>query len=166
MNALKIKELRLSLNMSQANFADSIGVSHTSMSAYELGKKKPPLETLIKIADTYKVSLDWLCDREDKNSEEVKNEKDALKRLIEISKASEIKIEIDKEDFEHIPLAPWEEGVATCSGKIKIESDLLPKFLNKWSDILTVYNNGTINEDLYSLWCDNEIKQFGEENNG
>lgn len=158
MKTPRIRELRVSLNMSQASFADSIDISHTSMSAYENGKKKPPLETLLKIADMYNVSLDWLCARSDKQLGEVKTETDALQKLIEISKVPEIQIDINKGDFSNLN---FNNPIVDPSGKIEISSRNLPKFLYKWSDILTVYNNGTINEELYELWCDNEIKQFG-----
>ena len=59
----KLKELRQSHNMTQAQVADCIHVSRPTYTQYELGKKRPGLETLVEIANLYKVSLDYLVGR-------------------------------------------------------------------------------------------------------
>lgn len=59
----KLKELRKSHNMTQAQVADYIHVSRPTYTQYELGKKRPGLETLVEIANLYKVSLDYLVGR-------------------------------------------------------------------------------------------------------
>lgn len=51
--ALKIKELRLSKNMSQERFGQKIGISGKSISAYENGLCIPSLKVMEAISSTY-----------------------------------------------------------------------------------------------------------------
>lgn len=53
------------LNLSTQGFLRSIG--HTFRKVpYETGYRKPKIETLIKLADFYNVSIDYLVGRSDK----------------------------------------------------------------------------------------------------
>ena len=61
----RIKYLRLKKNISQAKLADDLGVSRVSMSYYETGTRTPDIELLIKIANYFGVSLDYLTHRTD-----------------------------------------------------------------------------------------------------
>ena len=56
----KIKAKRESLNLTQYALADTIGVSQNFLGDIERGKKLPSLETLIKLSNTLKISLDSL----------------------------------------------------------------------------------------------------------
>lgn len=57
----RLKELRLSLNMTQKDFADKIDVTAAALSAYENNQKNPSIAVAKRIAETFKISLDWLC---------------------------------------------------------------------------------------------------------
>lgn len=59
----KLKELRKSFNLTQAELAERIDVSRVNYTRYENGKIRPDYETLIKLADFYNVSLDELFGR-------------------------------------------------------------------------------------------------------
>lgn len=59
----KIKNLRIENKMTQQEVADRIHVSRPTYTQYELGKKRPGLETLLEIAELYKISLDYLVGR-------------------------------------------------------------------------------------------------------
>ena len=59
----KLKELRISYNLTQADLSVKLCVSRVNYTRYENGKVRPDYETLIKIADFYDVSLDDLFDR-------------------------------------------------------------------------------------------------------
>lgn len=59
----KIKELRLENNIRQVNIAKLLNIKQTTYSKYELGKIEIPIESLIKLADLYDVSLDYLLGR-------------------------------------------------------------------------------------------------------
>ena len=64
--AERIRQLRKSLNLSQAKVAMMAGTQQTSINRYEYNQYDPPLNILIWYADYFDVSLDYLCGRTDK----------------------------------------------------------------------------------------------------
>ena len=61
----RIKNLREDRDLKQETLAEMLGVRQTTYSKYELGKINVPVEMLIKIADFYDVTLDYLVGRSD-----------------------------------------------------------------------------------------------------
>jgi len=59
----KLKELRLSENLTQEQLSEKVGVSRVNYTRYETDKVRPDYETLIKLADFYDVSLDEIFNR-------------------------------------------------------------------------------------------------------
>ncbi|WP_409969321.1 helix-turn-helix transcriptional regulator [Bengtsoniella intestinalis] len=59
----RIKELRLALQMNQTQLADALNTSKTSVNLWEQGRRLPPVETLLRIATFFHVSLDYLLRR-------------------------------------------------------------------------------------------------------
>ena len=62
----RIKELRNEYRKTLKQMADDFGTSHQVISRYELGQTEPDFDTLIKIADYFNVSVDYLLGRTDK----------------------------------------------------------------------------------------------------
>ena len=60
----RIRELREDRDLTQTALADYLGVRQTTYSKYELGRIEVPVEVLIKLADYYRGSLDYLVGRE------------------------------------------------------------------------------------------------------
>lgn len=58
----KIKELRAERNITQKEIADFLKCSPNVYSRYEIGARNPSYEILIRIADFYNVSTDYLFD--------------------------------------------------------------------------------------------------------
>ena len=56
----RIKELRTARKMTQAEFADRLGVTKSAISSYENGSRLPSYDILIKIARVFHVSTDNL----------------------------------------------------------------------------------------------------------
>lgn len=56
----RIKELRSTKKMTQAEFAERLGVTKSAVSSYENGSRLPSYDILIKIARIFKVSTDNL----------------------------------------------------------------------------------------------------------
>ena len=54
--------------MSQEEAADETGVDHVSICKYERGVREPRLQTLVRLADYYDVSVDWLLGRTDRKT--------------------------------------------------------------------------------------------------
>ena len=57
---LKIKSYRLSINLTQAQFGERIGVSGAAVSFYETGTRTPSHRVLMRIANVMGVSIDSL----------------------------------------------------------------------------------------------------------
>lgn len=60
----KLKELRSTLNKTQKELAEYLGISIAAYSLYERGDREPNITILKKLADFYGVSVDYLMDRE------------------------------------------------------------------------------------------------------
>ena len=60
-----ITELRIINKYTQRQVAEVLGISQPSYIRYENGKAEPSLENLVKLADLYDVSIDYLCGRSD-----------------------------------------------------------------------------------------------------
>lgn len=74
---MRIKELRAVKNVSQAELGRAIGVERSTVCQYEKGSRMPDNNTLIKIADYFGVSTDYLLGRtEIINEYAIKNELD------------------------------------------------------------------------------------------
>ncbi|BDF72868.1 transcriptional regulator [Oscillospiraceae bacterium] len=56
----RIRDLRADSGQSQKSFAAFLGMSQTGYSKYETGENDIPTEVLIKIAQNYNVSVDYL----------------------------------------------------------------------------------------------------------
>ena len=61
-----LKSLRRERKMTQGNLAKIFHISQTSVSKYETGEAVPDLETVVRIADFFGVSLDDFIIREAK----------------------------------------------------------------------------------------------------
>ena len=62
----RLKGLRIQNGVTQKAIADGIGVTPVSVQRFEYGSARPKLETVIKLADFFKVSIDYLLGRTDK----------------------------------------------------------------------------------------------------
>lgn len=62
----RLIDLRESQNLKQKEIAAFINISTRSYSHYERGDRSIPLEILIRLADFYDVSLDYVVGRKDK----------------------------------------------------------------------------------------------------
>lgn len=64
---MKFKELRKLNKKSQTEIANMLNMSQNTYSKYELGMTEPNISNLIKLADYYNVSIDYLVGRERHN---------------------------------------------------------------------------------------------------
>ncbi|RHL26848.1 XRE family transcriptional regulator [Agathobacter rectalis] len=63
-----IRDLREDNDLTQQQIANMLGCSQTAYSLYEIGKRDIPTTILIKLANYYNVSVDYLLGRTNKKS--------------------------------------------------------------------------------------------------
>lgn len=62
---MRIKELRKKKGISQVRLAIDLNMNQNSISRYETGEREADYATLIKFADYFNVSIDYLLERTD-----------------------------------------------------------------------------------------------------
>ena len=62
----RLKQLRLDKHLTQAQVADRIGVTASMVSSCETDIRLPSFEVMVRIADLFGVTVDYLLCREDK----------------------------------------------------------------------------------------------------
>lgn len=62
--ALRLRELRKARNLSCRKAAERCGMSHGMVYFYESGQKEPKATALLRLAEFYGVSVDWILGRE------------------------------------------------------------------------------------------------------
>lgn len=60
---LRLKDLREDHDLLQKEIADYLNISQVTYSYYESGKRMIPFELLIKLAEYYHTSVDYILDR-------------------------------------------------------------------------------------------------------
>lgn len=61
---MRLKELRKKRGISQIKLAMDLKISQNSISRYETNQREADYETLIKLADYFDVTLDYLLERD------------------------------------------------------------------------------------------------------
>jgi transcriptional regulator with XRE-family HTH domain len=102
--------------MTQQQLAEKLGVERGAVANYESKGKLPHLETLMKIADLFDVSLDYLVGRVEEDARKLAVEKQPTVLTAEVAEAAEayysgkqlkiLPIAVDKDDVERITLVP------------------------------------------------------------
>lgn len=67
----RIQDLRIDSDLSQKKIGEILHISQRSYSHYETGSRNIPLEMLIRLADYYDTTIDYLVGRTD-NKEPIK----------------------------------------------------------------------------------------------
>lgn len=72
---MRLKFLRENKKITQQRLAIDLNINQNTVSRYESGKRQADYETLIKIADYFDVSIDYLLERTD-NPQRYKDKSD------------------------------------------------------------------------------------------
>ena len=86
----RIQEERKKLDLTQAQLADKIKVSHTQMARYEIKGVQPPADVLQKLSDVFGVTIDFLVNGniEEKAQASLKDS-ELLQQFKEVEKMNE-----------------------------------------------------------------------------
>ena len=146
----RIKELRTSKNLTQEDIAKMVKVSKATISNYEKGKVSPPIELLIKLAERYDVSIDWLCGLSNEEIPRLMSYGDAFFRLVEIDKVIGFSVE-DVTFFSNL------RGIAV------LFDATLTKALEEYQEMVNLRDNNTISEHLFNLWISDKVQQLDKQ---
>jgi len=95
----RIKELRKGNGWNQSEFAAKIGTDTRMISLYESKKSVPSVEVLVKIAEVFNVSIDYLTrENAPRMPMDQNGDKELFEKLSEIEKLSDR----DKDSVKHI----------------------------------------------------------------
>lgn len=136
----RIKELRDAIGMTQKEFSEHIGVKQQTLSGYERGIMKPPLDVAKNIAEKCEVSIDWLCGLSEKMN--YNNSLSTYADVIDLLVKAESALGFDVD-----------EGTENV---IIIHDSVIECFLKDWAKMLSLHNSGIIDKNLYSLWLSNQ----------
>ena len=81
MGTNRIKDLREDRDLRQADVAKATGIDQRTLSNYETGKTNPDSFALIKLADFFDVSIDYLLMRPKNTPEALIRELEAAQRI-------------------------------------------------------------------------------------
>lgn len=62
---MRLKEIRKKKGISQLKLAMDLNTNQNTISRYETGEREPGINELIKLADYFNVSIDYLLERTD-----------------------------------------------------------------------------------------------------
>lgn len=69
--AEKLKELRKSAGFNQTIVANALGINYFTLGKWEQGRAEPSADDLVKLADYFDVTVDFLLGREDETGARV-----------------------------------------------------------------------------------------------
>lgn len=147
--ARRMKKAREDKGMKQNELAKAVGVTPTTISAYEKSDnegngKKPTLENAKSIAEALGVSIDWLCGITESKSSSYTDftATDYFKSLITVLMETSSNY---NETFQ--------DGIALTN------PDIIA-FSKKISDLIKVYRAGSIPDDLFDVCVDKIINDY------
>ena len=60
----RIRDLREDADLTQTKLAEKLGMHKTTYTNYEQGKREPPFSFIIRLADFYGVTCDYIAERD------------------------------------------------------------------------------------------------------
>ena len=130
-----IRFLRKQKGLTQGDLANELAITRSSVGAYEEGRAEPKLDTLLKIANFFSISLDMLVSKDlSKSFEDVLQGKpfrapEENQPDIEGRKLRVLSITVDSKDEENIELVPQKAAAGYLNGYADPEYlEDLPRF--------------------------------------
>jgi transcriptional regulator with XRE-family HTH domain len=154
----RLKELRGFFECTQAEIAEIMGVVPTTVIAYEKNQKNPSIDVALRVAEHFNISLDWLCGFTEKMTRiQPMTYADILKILINImnckTQAFFVNEIIDYDNFGN-PLT-YSPTKSIDFKNVKIQT-----FLNEFAKMHDLLKSKTIDEDLFNMWIEKQLKQY------
>lgn len=123
----RIKKLRTSLGYTQKELSELLSISHQAYSKYENGITEPSIETISKLSEIFKVSIDYLLGNEE-NKKTPSNEGVRINVLGSVPAGIPLEAIEDIVDWEEIP-SEWLKKGEYFALRLKGDS-MFPKYLD------------------------------------
>ncbi len=165
--ANRLKTLRISLNMTQKDFAEFVGCTAATLSAYENNSKNPSLDIIKGIAEQCHVSIDWLCGLSEKQSEKpnIRNYEDIAVKIVELCsidvspyefKFKQYEVDITDNDF----LLPGEKMYNYEWALTLPENDKFLRFISTYNELNELYKDNRITQDVINTWLNGALEEL------
>ncbi len=106
LTAIKLRQCRNNCKLSQQQVADTLGINRSTYSYYELGRSQPDLETLVKLAQIFRVEPSSLLPNENAEIILSENDSEAVKPIYSLTREEQnllisfrLLSDFDKADF-------------------------------------------------------------------
>lgn len=145
--SLRLKTLREDMKMTQKEFSQFIGVKQQTLSGYERGTIKPPIDIAKNIAQKCHVSLDWLCGLKDDDSvnDRISTYSDLI-RIFELLRTSS-----EAKPYMSIMRTTFEGKDETVPVFCFRDKTVL-KYFEEWISILDLCSKADDKYNLYEVW--------------
>lgn len=160
----RLKELRTLLELTQAEFVIDLGITASALSAYEKNQKNPSISVAKRIAEKYNISIDWLCGLSETMNHRDKPRKysDIIKILLDIEKYLDIGVYTEwKDNSDPYNQSPTYKPFLFA--EIIFNNQLMKEFMVEWEKMKQLHDDGTIDEDVYTLWIEKTLKKYDKD---
>lgn len=150
--------VRNSKKLLQKDVAALTGITATALSAYEKGQREPSLSVVVKLAEFYGVSIDWLCGVEHKPEEkkpEDMTRADVIKTLYMLKKivpGSSIRC---KSSYD----AEEDCDIYCFDFMIESTSNWATAYFEKLSALISLYRSGDIDSEVIEAWNEKKLNE-------
>ena len=144
--AQRLKELRFTKGIEQAELAKVAGVSRTAMGKYENGDVIPKATALMAISQAYSVSMDWLCGLTDcSGGGEIKTVYDFICLLPSLLKAGRTELSLMTENT----VGGMFDGPHAV---IKFYNPKIIEALEEGKKMNDLHDDNVIDNEIFELW--------------
>ena len=162
--SLRLKKLRLDKGYTQKKLADQLGVKQTAIANYEKALRVPDIDMLVKIADMFQVSLDFLYGRENPGSFEDYYRENIDTGEADREKLHKIYIEYllkgDKLSARELVLQLQEEGMDIAAIYLEVLERALVETGTRWEKgILEVWEEHFISETTLDIMRELKLRE-------
>lgn len=154
--ATRLKELRTDNHMTQKEFAQKIDVTPAALSAYENNQKNPSVAVIQRIGENFDVSLTWLCGVTERKSvnKVFSTYTDIIDMFFDIMNIGKLDVYPENKKVTD------KDGGTTEMWGIMFSDPNLINFLKDWKHMRNLVISQAIDQDLYQIWIDREIKKY------
>lgn len=96
----RIREVRENAGYNQKEFGSLLNIKQSTLSAYETDRMQPTISALVKIAEMFDVSLDWLCGIVKEEQDKKLELNDCTEILTDLAKAKDVFAALEKANAE------------------------------------------------------------------